>query len=52
LFNLKAIQFPLSFLIHLIYENIADYMFKLWTGKFFSNGNGQDNSDYVFNEAI
>ncbi len=27
-------------------------MFKLWTGKFFSNGNGQDNSDYVFNEAI
>ena len=55
MFNLKAIRFPLSFPIdfmHLVYENIAGYMFKFWTGKFFPNGSGQDNGDYVFNKAI
>jgi len=55
LFNLKSIQFPLSFPIdfmHLIYENIAGYMFKLWIRKFFPNGSNQDNGDYVFDKAI
>ena len=55
LFNLKSIQFSLSFPInfmHLIYENIAGYMFKLWIGKFFPNGSNQDNEDYVLDKAI
>ncbi len=55
MFNLKATQFLLSFSIdfmHLIYKNIASYMFKFWTEKFFSNNNVQDNSDYILNESI
>ena len=50
LFNLRAIHFPHSFpidIMHLIYENIAGYMFKLWIRNFFPKGSGQDNGDYV-----
>jgi len=55
LFNLKAIHFPDSFpidIMHLIYENIAGYMFKLWTGDFFQKGSSQDNGDYVFSKNM
>jgi hypothetical protein len=37
--------------MHLIYENIAGYMFKLWTGNFFQKGY-EDNKDYVLDKSI
>src|SRR3989337_954248 len=55
LFDLKATRFPSSFpidLMHLIYENIACYMFKLWTGNFFSNNSSQDIGDYVLSPNV
>ncbi len=38
--------------MHLIYKNIAINMFKLWTGKFFKDGSGQDIGNYVFSQTI
>src|SRR5438046_9755290 len=55
LFDLKTIHFPTSFpidLMHLIYENIAINMFKLWTGKFFKDGSGQDIGNYVLSQTV
>ncbi|POG63301.1 hypothetical protein GLOIN_2v1464113, partial [Rhizophagus irregularis DAOM 181602=DAOM 197198] len=54
LFDLDATNFPNSFpldFMHLIYENIAGYIFKLWTGNFFQKGY-EDNKDYVLDKAI
>ena len=54
MFDLKATRFPNSFpvdFMHLIYENIASYMFKLWTGNFFQKDSGQDNGDYVLDKS-
>ncbi|POG82352.1 hypothetical protein GLOIN_2v1447159, partial [Rhizophagus irregularis DAOM 181602=DAOM 197198] len=54
LFNLKAIHFPNSFpidLMHLIYENIAYYMFKLWTGTFFNDNSDQNIGDYILSQS-
>jgi hypothetical protein len=36
--------------MYLIYENVAGYIFKLWTGDFFQKESGQDNGDYVLNK--
>jgi len=36
--------------MHLIYENIAGYMFKIWTGDFFQKGKSYDNGDYVLSK--
>lgn len=36
--------------MHLIYENIAGNMFKLWTGNFFPKESGQDNGDYILSK--
>lgn len=55
MFDLRATRFPNSFpvdFMHLIYENIASYMFKLWTGNFFRKDSGQDNGDYVLDKSI
>ncbi|RIA83189.1 hypothetical protein C1645_699658, partial [Glomus cerebriforme] len=49
-----AIHFPNSFLIdlmHLIYENIAYYMFKLWTGTFFNDNSDQNIGDYILSQS-
>ncbi|CAI2194943.1 11516_t:CDS:2, partial [Funneliformis geosporum] len=46
LFDLQATCFPTSFpidMMHLIYKNIADYMFQHWIGKFFKKDSNQDN---------
>jgi hypothetical protein len=55
LFNLQATHFPDSFpidIMHLIYENIASYIFQHWRGNFFKKGlNDQNNGDYVLSNA-
>ena len=43
-------SFPVDFM-HLIYENIASYMFKYWTGNFFQKDYEQDNGDYVLDKT-
>jgi hypothetical protein len=47
LFDSHSIKFPCSFaldIMHLMFENIAKYMFKHWIGKFFTNINSDQNN--------
>lgn len=37
--------------MHLIYENIAYYMFKLWTGTFFNDNSDQNIGDYILSQS-
>jgi hypothetical protein len=38
--------------MHLLYENIASYMFSHWTGTFFPKESNQNNGDYILNKTI
>lgn len=38
--------------MHLIFENIASYMFQFWTGTFFPKNNNQNNGDYILSKDI
>ena len=47
LFDLHSIKFPYSFpldIMHLMFENIAKYMFKHWIGTFFTKNNSDENN--------
>jgi len=37
--------------MHLLYENIASYMFQHWTGKFFQKNSNQNNGNYILSQA-
>ncbi|RIA78790.1 hypothetical protein C1645_842315 [Glomus cerebriforme] len=55
LFDLQSTCFPDSFpidIMHLIFENIASYMFQFWTGTFFPKNNNQNNGDYILSKDI
>lgn len=54
MFDLQATYFPDSIpidLMHLIFENIAGYMFQFWTGNFFSKNSNQNNGDYILSQT-
>jgi hypothetical protein len=54
LFQLKSISFPQSFpndLMHNIFENVIRTLHKVWTNKYFPDGDDR-NSDLVIPEAI
>lgn len=54
MFDLHTTRFPDSFsidIMHLIYENIANYMFQHWRGNFFRKNCYQNNGDYVLSQA-
>ena len=53
LFDLPSTKFPYSFaldIMHLMFENVAKYMFKHWNGTFFSNST-ENNGLYVLNNT-
>ena len=55
LFDLHSIKFPCSFpldIMHLMFENIAKYMFKHWIGTFFNKNGGENNGLCVLNMTI
>jgi hypothetical protein len=50
--DLSSIKFPYSFtldIMHLMFENIAKYMFKHWTGTFFNKNSNENNGLYILN---
>ena len=56
MFDLPSIKFPSSFpldIMHLMFENIAEYMFKHWIGRFFNKDhNSENNRPYVLSITI
>ena len=52
LFDSHSIKFPCSFaldIMHLMFENVAKYMFKHWIGTFFNNNVENNYKPYILN---
>ncbi|RIB04191.1 hypothetical protein C2G38_1988758, partial [Gigaspora rosea] len=50
LFELKSTNFPDLFpidIMHLLYKNIPNYMFKYWNGSFYSNNPSLNMNEYT-----